>query len=115
MEEDGGHQGKRNIDAEVSDVLSGIQDEDDFLLDIDIYHMSHTTELLHYIDAKYLSRDLSGTNPVDVDTWIDVQQHVDCFTITATQLARRLAAFVKVLDQEDISQLDDYELIKEVS
>ena len=85
------------------------------MLDFDIYHMSHATELLHYIDAKYLPRELGGTNPTDVETWINVQQHVDCFTITATKIARRLGSFVRTLNQEDISQLDDYELIKEVS
>ena len=31
---------------------------DDYLLDFDIYHMSHVTELVMYIDAKYLSREL---------------------------------------------------------
>jgi hypothetical protein len=77
--------------------------------------MSHATELLHYIDAKYLSTELGGTNPVDVGNWINLQQHVDCFTVRATLIARRLATFVKVLNQEDISQLDNYDLIKEVN
>ena len=31
---------------------------DDYLLDFDIYHVSHVTELVMYIDAKYLSREL---------------------------------------------------------
>ena len=31
---------------------------DDYLLDFDIYHVSHVTELVLYIDAKYLSREL---------------------------------------------------------
>ena len=88
---------------------------DDYLLDFDVYHMSHASELLHYVDAKYLSRELGGTNPADVDTWINIQQHVDYFTITATKIARRLATFVKVLNHEDVSQLDDYEFIKEVT
>ena len=35
---------------------------DDYLLDFDIYHVSHVTELVMYIDAKYLSREL-GKNP----------------------------------------------------
>ena len=77
--------------------------------------LSHVTELLHYIDAKYLSTELGGTNPVDVENWINLQQHVDCFTVRATLIARRLATFVKVLNQEDISQLDNYDLIKEVN
>ena len=77
--------------------------------------MSHVSELLHYIDAKYISNELGGTNPTDVDTWLNVQQHVDCFTISATKIARRLATFVKILNQEDISQLDNYDLIKEVN
>ena len=88
---------------------------DDYLLDFDIYHMSHVTELLHYIDAKYLSSQLGGTNSEDVENWLCLQQHVDCFTARATLIARRLATFVKVLNQEDISQLDNYDLIKEVN
>ena len=28
---------------------------DDYLLDFDIFHVSHVTELLHYIEPKYLS------------------------------------------------------------
>ena len=31
---------------------------DDYLLDFDIYHVSHVTELLLYIDTKYLSAEL---------------------------------------------------------
>ena len=31
---------------------------DDYLLDFDIYHVSHVTELLLYIDTKYLSSEL---------------------------------------------------------
>ena len=33
---------------------------DDYLLDFDIYHVSHVTELVLYIDVKYLSRDLGN-------------------------------------------------------
>ena len=77
--------------------------------------MTHTTELLHYVDAKYLSVDLGGTKSTDVDIWLDVQQGVDGFTIASTKLARRLSSFVRILNEEDISQLDDYELIKEVN
>ena len=46
---------------------------DDFLLDFDIFHVEHVTELVHYIDAKYLPTELGGTNMPDVDTWIYVQ------------------------------------------
>ena len=87
---------------------------DDYLLDFDIFHVSHVTELLHYIDAKYLSNELGGTNPTDVDTWLNVQQHVDCFTISATKIAKRLAMFVKILNQEDISQHKHQDKIQEV-
>ena len=34
---------------------------------------SHATELLHYIDAKYLSSELGGTNDLEVDTWLNIQ------------------------------------------
>ena len=32
---------------------------DDYLLDFDIFHVSHVTELLHYIEPKYLSGNWS--------------------------------------------------------
>ena len=54
--------------------------ESDYLLDFDIFHVSHVTELLHYIDAKYLSSELGGTNDLEVDTWLNIQHHVDTFT-----------------------------------
>ena len=31
---------------------------DDYLLDFDIFHVSHVTELLLYIDTNYLSSEL---------------------------------------------------------
>ena len=87
---------------------------DDYLLDFDIFHVSHVTELLHYIDAKYLSHELGGSSPTDVDTWLNVQQHVDYFTTSATKIARRLATFVKVLNKEDLKQHNNNEIIQEV-
>ena len=87
---------------------------DDYLLDFDIFHVSHVTELLHYIDAKYLSNELGGTNPTDVDTWLNVQQHVDCFTISATKIAKRLATFIKILNQEDMKHHNNNDRIQEV-
>ena len=47
---------------------------DDSLLDFDIFHVSHCAELLHYIDAKYLDNQIGGSNPADVDTWLNIQQ-----------------------------------------
>jgi len=88
---------------------------DDYLLDFDIFHVSHVTELLHYIDAKYLSNEMGGSNPTDVDTWLNVQQHVDSFTISSTKIAKRLATFVKILNQEDISQHKNKDKIQEVA
>jgi len=88
---------------------------DDYLLDFDIFHVSHVTELLHYIEPKYLSDDLGGTNPADVDTWLQVQQRVDTFTHSATKIARRLASFVKILNQEDISKHQNHDTIQEVA
>ena len=76
---------------------------DDSLLDFDIFHVSHVTELLHYIDAKNLDNEMGGSNPEDVDTWLNVQQQVDSFTISATKIAKRLSNFVRILNQEDLS------------
>ena len=55
--------------------------DSDYLLDFDIFHVSHVTELLHYIDAKYLSSELGGTNDLHVDKWLNIQHRVDNFTI----------------------------------
>ena len=58
---------------------------DEYLHDFDIFHLAHTTELLHYIDPKYLSVELGGSRPVDLDTWMVVQQNVDAFTLRNAQ------------------------------
>ena len=47
--------------------------ESDYLLDFDIFHVSHVTELLHYIDAKYLSSELGGDCNMKVDKWLKTQ------------------------------------------
>ena len=88
---------------------------DDYLLDFDIFHVSHCAELLHYIDAKYLDNQIGGSNPADVDTWLNIQQQVDSFTISATKIAKRLATFVKILNQEDISHHRNKDKIQEAS
>ena len=75
--------------------------ESDYLLDFDIFHVSHVTELLHYIDAKYLSSELGGTNDLQVDSWLNIQQNVDIFTVNATHTARKLSAFMRLLHQDD--------------
>ena len=54
---------------------------DEYLHDFDIFHLAHATELLHYIDSKYLSVELGGNRPVDMNTWMVVQQNVDAFTL----------------------------------
>ena len=46
---------------------------DDYLLDFDIFHVSNVTELLHYVDQKYLAEDLGGQAVTDVDQWLLVQ------------------------------------------
>ena len=58
---------------------------------------------------------MGGSNPADVDTWLNVQQHVDSFTISTTKIAKRLAAFVKLLNQEDISHHKNKDEIQEAS
>ena len=49
---------------------------DDYLLDFDIFHVSNVTELLHYVDQKYLGEDLGGQASTDVDQWLLVQVRV---------------------------------------
>ena len=46
---------------------------DDYLLDFDIFHVSNVTELLHYVDPKYLGQELGGQASTDVDQWLLVQ------------------------------------------
>ena len=46
---------------------------DDYLLDFDIFHVSNVTELLHYVDSKYLGHELGGQAITDVDQWLLVQ------------------------------------------
>ena len=87
---------------------------DDYLLDFDIFHVEHVTELVHYVDDKYLPTELGGTNDADVETWIFVQNHVESFTHNATKIARRLAHFVKILNQEDITMSHNPDTIQEV-
>ena len=84
-------------------------------MDFDIFHVSQVTELLHYVEAKYLPCDLGGSDPADVDTWLVVQENVDSFTVSATKCARRMATFVKILNKEDISTLDDREAVRQVN
>ena len=50
----------------------------------------------------------------DVEAWFFVQQCVDSFTDRCTKLARRLANFIKIIQQEDISLLDNYDCMREV-
>ena len=46
---------------------------DDYLMDFDIFHVSAVTELLHYVDPKYLCAELGGCSVTDVDQWLLVQ------------------------------------------
>ncbi|XP_023327387.1 guanine nucleotide exchange factor DBS [Eurytemora carolleeae] len=87
----------------------------DYLLDFDIFHVSHVTELMHYIDTKHLPVELGGMLNNDIETWLTVQQHVDSFTYSATKIARRLATFVKILNQEDISLHQHQDTMQEVA
>ena len=57
---------------------------------------------------------MGGSNPEDVDTWLNIQQQVDSFTISATKIAKRLATFVRILNQEDISLHNENNRIQEV-
>jgi len=88
---------------------------DEYLHDFDIFHLAHATELLHYIDPKYLSVELGGNRPVDMDTWMVVQQNVDAFTLSATKCSKRMGSFVKILNKEDISLHKNRDTIREVA
>ena len=49
-----------------------------------------------------------------METWFYVQYSVDSFTDRCTKLARRLANFITIIQQEDISLLDNYDEMREV-
>ena len=55
--------------------------DSDYLLDFDIFHVSHVTELLHYIDAKYLSSELGGTNNLQVPSWLNTQVQTHYYSL----------------------------------
>ncbi len=79
---------------------------EEFLLDFDIFHMDEPAELLHYVDAKCLPEELGGTQASasdgdSVESWLALQEHVEGFSYSARRVARRLAHFVGVLNQED--------------
>ena len=57
---------------------------------------------------------MGGSNPEDVDTWLNVQQQVESFTISATKIAKRLSTFVRILNQEDLSLHNEKNRIQEV-
>lgn len=83
------------------DIVHQLMDE--FLLDFDIFQIDDPADLLHYIDAKCLPRDLGGQVNGDIENWLVLQEHVEGFSYNARRIARRLAQFVGLLNQEDIN------------
>jgi hypothetical protein len=79
---------------------------EEFLLDFDIFHLDEPAELMHYIDGKCLPDELCGGvqkvgDGDSVEGWLALQEHVEGFSFNARRVARRLAHFVGVLNQED--------------
>lgn len=71
---------------------------DDYLLDFDIFHVSNVTELLHYVDQKYLGEDLGGQASTDVDQWLLVQVRVPpCSTLSVVAAVCRKCEKVPTL------------------
>ena len=60
---------------------------DDYLLDFDIFHVSNVTELLHYVDQKYLGEDLGGQALTDVDQWLLIQVRIPPCSTTLSVVA----------------------------
>ena len=81
--------------------------DSNYLLDFDIFHVSQVTELLHYVDGKYLSSELGGSNNGHVDTWINTQHHVDRFSNMASTTIKKLSSFMKMLHQHQDELIDD--------
>ncbi len=71
---------------------------DDYLLDFDIFHVSNVTELLHYVDQKYLGEDLGGQASTDVDQWLLVQVRApSCSTLSVVAAVCRKCEKVPTL------------------
>ena len=69
------------------------------------------------VSMKYEVASLQFIMLTQVDTVEEAlpQENVDSFTVSATKCARRMATFVKILNKEDISTIEDRESIREVS
>lgn len=74
---------------------------EEFLLDFEIIRITEPSELLHFIDSKCLPQVLGGQAQTDPEGWISLQEHVEGFSINARRIARRLAQFVGILNQEE--------------
>ena len=72
---------------------------EEFLLDFDIFNVNDTSDLIHYLDAKYIPGELGGHLASDVEGWLVLQEHVETFSFSARRIARRLAQFVGILNQ----------------
>ena len=59
---------------------------EELLLDFDVYHVRDPSDLLHYADAKCLPAELGGRVPPDVETWLELQQHVEGFSLNARRI-----------------------------
>ena len=80
------------------DLLSN-QLVEEFLLDFDIFNVSEPSDLIHYLDSKYIPSELGGHLINDVEGWLVLQEHVETFSFSARRIARRLAQFVGILNQ----------------
>ena len=65
-------------------------------------------------NIKFIRLILGGSRVSDLENWFYVQYSVDSFIDRCSQLARALANFIKMIQQEDISLLDNYDCMREV-
>ena len=73
---------------------------DDYLLDFDIFHVSHVTELLHYIEPKYLSGEIAFP-PIPLQTYHRLQPTPTTNTFWGTEtLQKSSRCFLTVLKRE---------------
>ena len=56
-----------------------------------------------------------GSGVSDLENWFYIQYSVNSFIDRCSQLARALASFIKMIQQEDISLLDNYDCMREVA
>ncbi len=78
------------------------------LLDFDLIHVDGEADLATHVETRYLPAGLGGSaGDADLEAWMRLQQRVEGFNLGARRIARRLAQFVGMLNQEEVNYRGD--------